>query len=172
MGQIWGSGEINISNISELVKFPLEPEEIEIQVDKISGYNQEPGFTLNVKGSGAVEFQWDHVLPVPDVELPNLSLDQIIELLEALFDINFFEMADQYAEKSIFEMLPDGRIDRSEIWMTDLPRKVFKVRLGNVGKEVIAYLGYPRRLNGFYELLLSITGAIEVANVDKHSANA
>lgn len=172
MGQIWSSEELIISKISELIEFPVELGEIEIQVELVSGFTPEPGFTLNVKGTGEVEFQWDHVLPVPDVELPNLSRDQIIELLEALFDINFFEMADRYAEKSIFEMLPDGRVDRSEIWMTDLPRKVFKVRLGKVGKEVIAYLGYPKRLDTFYELLLSITEAIEVANVDKYSGNA
>jgi len=153
------------------IHFPLDLNSLEIRVETESFFAPEDGFKLRLTGSGELEFEWHHPRTPDPLITRKIPRQEVVALLEAALEIGFFEMRDRYEEEVVFEVTPDGSLDRIQNFVTDLPSTTFEIRWGKHKKSVYAYAGYPKRLDWFLAAILERTGAMEwIGPLDEEDA--
>jgi len=142
-------------------KFPVQLNEIQIELETGPCYGPCPVYHLSISGTGEVVFEGRNFVASEGLQTGQISPEKVKELIAAAFEIGFFEMASNYSCEQTFEILPDGTLDRSEMSVTDLQLKTFAITLGLKKKNIRAYVGYPKRLGWFHQLVLELGGAEE-----------
>jgi hypothetical protein len=143
------------------IHFPLDLNSLEIRVATVSFFEPQECYKLRLTGRGELAFEWHWPrFPEPDNNL-KVSQETVVALLEEAIEIGFFEMRGRYDEEVVFEVTPDGSLDRIHADVLDLPSTTFEIIWGKHKKSVYAYAGYPKRLDWFLASILEQTGAME-----------
>jgi len=101
----------------------------------------------------------------------NISPEKVRDLVAAAMEIDLLEMKPKYMTEPVYELLPNGTLDRGEISASGHQMKIFTLQLGETIKTIEAYLGYPLRLNWFNDRVLELSGAIVWIGVTGGSGN-
>ncbi|MBC8549157.1 MAG: hypothetical protein H8D23_05855 [Candidatus Brocadiales bacterium] len=154
------------------INFPIPLEQIMIKIETRPSNGPDPVFDLAVKGTGEVLYFGHDFVDMLGEHNTNISQEKVRDLVAAAMEIDILEMKPKYMTEQVYELLPGGTLDRGEISASGHQMKVFTLQLGENIKTIEAYLGYPQRLNGFYDRVLELSSAIGWIGVIGGSGNA
>ena len=115
-------------------------------------------YDLVIHGSGTVQFHGAYFVAALGDHTAKVSQGAITDILAAAIEIRFFEMEDEYNHEIEYRLTRAGEIERGESMCTDFPLTVFEMKVGKTAKTIQAYLGYPKRLVWFRELIEDLAG--------------
>lgn len=154
------------------INYPVPLEQIIIKIETRSSKDSDPVFDLVVKGTGEVHYAGHDFVDISGEQNSNISQEKALDLVAAAMEIDILEMKPKYMTEPVYELLPNGTLDRGEISASGHQMKVFTLQLGESIKTIEAYLGYPQRLNWFYDKVLNLSGAIVWIGVGGGGGNA
>src|SRR5690606_12009034 len=109
-------------------------------------------------GDGRVLFKGQRFVRVEGEAEGSVGQEQIVELLNALYQNYFFDLRDSYnAHPGAY--LENGQVSVSEVRITDLPSQILRVRIGDFEKRVSHYAGGPPGLSEVIKRVDEVAGS-------------
>jgi hypothetical protein len=132
--------------------------DVEISLRRTACFGRCPIYEVTLFGDGRVVFKGERFVRVEGEAEGSVEQEQIVELLNALYQNYFFDLRDSYNGRP-GAYLENGQVSVSEVRITDLPSQILRVRIGNYEKRVGHSAGGPSGLGELIKRVDEIAGS-------------
>jgi hypothetical protein len=125
-------------------KYPLN--DLTIRLERKGCYGRCPIYSVEIHGDGRVVYEGRRFVGVTGRREGKIAQDQVVELLNHIYHIRFFDMRDEYSTRPDGVIVENGEVQETVIISSDLESKVISVKVGDYEKSVVDYDGSPPEL--------------------------
>ena len=135
------------------ISYPFPLSNLEITLQRGMCYGSCPVYELKILGTGEVIYQGRHFVKCVGEHRDRIEATDVFRLFEFAQEIGFFEMRDTYDSGPIYILDEQEMVHESGMSVTDRPRHVVTIQIGEMKKHVTDYFGTPRRLRRFEQMI-------------------
>lgn len=135
------------------IGYPFPLKNLTIRLKRSGCLGPCPVYELIIHGNGEVIYNGEYFVKEIGIRKDKISQSQIFTLFKYAIKIGFFELKSEYNTESYYELDKNGMVQYSESMITDLPTYEVEIKIGNKKKEIIDYLGAPKRLRQFENMI-------------------
>ena len=138
------------------IEYPFPLENLIIRLKRGMCFGPCPVYELIIYGSGEIIYNGEYFVKEIGIRKDKIPQIQILRLFKYAMEIDFFEMKSKYIFENYYELDKNGMVQYSNGTMTDLPEYEVEIKIGNKKKKIVDYLGAPKRLRQFENMIDSI----------------
>jgi protein TonB len=111
-------------------------EDVTIELWRTGCFGTCPSYRLVIRGTGdCTYFGSDYVSEKGEIPF-HVEPSAVIDLLNDLYGMEFFNLKDYYIERETVHALPDGTVAQSRLVVSDIPHQIVAVKIGAYVKRV------------------------------------
>lgn len=135
------------------IKYPFPLKNLIIRLKRGMCLGTCPVYELILHGNGEVIYNGECFVKEIGVRKDKISQTQILKLFKYAIEIGFFELKSEYNTENYYKLDKNGMVQHSKSTITDLPTYEVEIKIGNKKKKIIEYLGAPKRLRQFENMI-------------------
>lgn len=135
------------------IEYPFPLKSLMIRLKRGPCFGTCPIYELIIYGNGEVIYNGERFKKEIGTRKDKIPQTQILRLFKYAMNIGFFEMKSKYDIEYVCMLDKNGRVQYSEVMVAYLPTYEVEIKIGNKKKKIIDYLGAPKRLRQFENLV-------------------
>jgi len=135
------------------IEYPFPLKNLTIRLKRGGCLGTCPVYELTIHGNGEVIYSGEYFVKEIGIRKDKISQSQIFTLFKYAMEIGFFELKSEYNTENYYELDKSGMVQYSKGIITDLPKYEVEIKIGNKKKKIVDYLGAPKRLRQFENMI-------------------
>jgi len=135
------------------ISYPFALSDLTISLERGMCYGSCPVYELILMGTGEVIYRGSHFVKCIGEHRIRIEATDVFRLFVFAQEIGFFQMENAYENGPIYMLDEQGMVQADAIGVTDFPRHVVTIQIGDMKKRVVDYFGAPRRLRRFEQMI-------------------
>jgi hypothetical protein len=124
-----------------------EPEISEISLERTQCFGTCPSYQVTIRSDGTVEYEGKEFVTQKGNKRSKISRSDVLKLQRKAREIGLFALKDEYYVQEV---------GNASVAVSDLPSQIIIAKGGDRTKRIEDYLGAPRRLKEFEELIETV----------------